>query len=144
MSLWHEMSMTYHDKSDKSVTFLPYSKRVLQDNILLEQLGVSKLTIDFLTTCRFIQEKNWGACDKFTGNQDLTLLTSRNRTCACKITSQTMTGWIAIQTLPVLPILESLIPRMPSSFIVSSVLNFFASKLMFLGNLKSVLYKTVS
>ena len=39
---------------------------------------------------------------------------------------------------------ESLIPKIPSSFIVSSVRYFFASRLISLGNLNSAEYSTVS
>jgi hypothetical protein len=45
-----------------------------------------------------------------------------------------------ILLFPLSPILESLIPQIPSSFIVSNILNFFASKLISRGsNLKSAL-----
>lgn len=45
---------------------------------------------------------------------------------------------------PLSPILESLIPNIPSSCMVSSVLNFFASKLISRGRRSSALYSTVS
>ena len=42
------------------------------------------------------------------------------------------------------PIVISLIPKIPSSCMVSNVLNFFASRLISLGSLNNAEYRTVS
>ena len=95
------------------------------------------------TARRFVEEQDRGARDELASDRNTTLLTTGDGPMTYK--RELAPGIITHSTNPPEePIVISLIPRIPSSCMVSNVLNLFASRLISLGSLNSAEYRTVS
>ena len=94
------------------------------------------------TAGRFVKKQDRGARDKLASDRNTALLATGDGPMTCQRIN--IGNYYHSTDLPEEPIVISLIPRIPSSCMVSNVLNFFASRLISLGSLNSAEYRTVS
>ena len=94
------------------------------------------------STSRFVEEEDRRASDKLACDGHPSLFTTRDRSPGYKTSEEGPKS--AMQYSLELPMNMSLIPSIPSSCNVYSVLNFLASKLISRGSRSNAEYKTVS